>query len=187
MWKLDRKTGWALKNRRFWTVVLEKTTESPLDNKEIKLVNSKGDQSWILIGRTDAEPEAPILSLPDAKNWLIGKDPDAGRDWRQEEKGTTENEMVGWHHRLEGHEFEEAPGVGDGQGSLVCCSPCGHEELSTTNDWTELILSQKGIWHTQRCRDGFKSPSKDQKVGGGTNPRTLYHFLQNHWNNPPTH
>ena len=94
--------------------MLEKTLQSPLDCKEIEPVNPKGDQSWVFIGRTDAEAEAPILWLPDAKNWLIGKDPDAGKDWRQEEKGMSEDGMVGWHHQLDGHEFEQAPGVGDG-------------------------------------------------------------------------
>ena len=107
----------------FWTVVLEKTLESPLDTKETKPVNPKGNQPWILTGRTDAEAEAPILWPPDAKNWLIWKYPDARKDWRQEEKGLTEDEMVGWHHWLNGHEFEQAPGVGDGQGSLMSCSP----------------------------------------------------------------
>ena len=103
-------------------------------------VNPKGNQSWIFTGRTDAEVETPILWLPDAKNWLTGKDPDAEKDWRQEEKGTTEDEMVGWHHRLNGHEFEETPGVGDGQGGLVCCSPWGLKELDTTQllNCTEL-------------------------------------------------
>ena len=125
-----------------WTVVLEKTLESPLDCKEIKPVNPKGNQSWIFIGRTDADDETPLVTdetplvsneTPlDAKNWLIGKDLDAGKDWRQEEKGTTENEMVGWNHHLDGHEFKQAPWVGDGQGSLVCCSPWGHKELDTT-------------------------------------------------------
>jgi len=106
--------------------------KSPLDYKEIKPVNPKGNQSWIFIGRTDAEAETLILWPPDAKNWLIGKDPDAGKDWRQEEKGMTEDEMVGWHHRLDRHEFEQASGVGDGQGSLACCGPWGHKELDTT-------------------------------------------------------
>ena len=106
MWKLDYKESWASKNWCFWTVVLEKTFESPLENKEIKAVNPKGNQSWIFIGRTDAKTETPILRPPDAKNWLIWKDPDAGRAWRWEEKGTTEDEMVGWHHWLNGHESE---------------------------------------------------------------------------------
>ena len=123
MWELDFKESWALKNQCFWTVVLEKTLESPLDSSKIKRVNIKGNQSWIFIGRTDAAAETPILWPPGAKNWLLGKDPDAGQDWRQEEKGMTEDEMVGWHKRFNGHELEQAPGVGDGQGSLVCCSP----------------------------------------------------------------
>ena len=106
----------------FWTVVLEKTLESPLDSKEIKPVHPKGNQSWIFIGRTDAEAETPVLWPPDVKSWLTGKDPDAGKDWRQEEKGMTEDEMVGWHHWLDGLEFEQALGVGDGQRGLVCCS-----------------------------------------------------------------
>ena len=116
----------------FWTVVLEKTLESPLDCKEIKPVIPKGNQCWIFIGRTDVEAEAPILWPPDAKNWFTGKDPDAGKDWRQEKKGTTEDEMAGWHHWLDGHEFEQALGVGDGQGSLACCSLWGCKELDTT-------------------------------------------------------
>ena len=125
MWELDHKESWALNNWCFWTLVMEKTLESPLDCKEIKLVHPKGNQSWIFIGRTNAEAEAPIPWLPDAKNWLIWKDPDAMKDWRQEEKGMTEDEMVGWHHQLDGHEFEQASGVGDGQGRLACCSPWG--------------------------------------------------------------
>ena len=121
------------------TVVLEKTLENPLDCKEIKPVDPKGNQSWILIGRTDAEAETPMFWPPDVKNWLTGKDPDAGKDWRQEEKGTTEDEMVGWHHWFNGHEFEQTLGVGDGQGSLACCSPWGHKESDTTEwlNWTE--------------------------------------------------
>ena len=116
MWELDREEGWAPKNWCFWTVVLEKTTESPLDCREIRPVHSEGDQPWGFFGRTDAKAETPILWPPHAKSWLIGKDPDAGRDWGQEEKGTPEDEMAGWHHRLDGHEFEWTPGVGDGQG-----------------------------------------------------------------------
>ena len=115
--------GWALKNWCFWTVLLKKTLESPLDYKEIKPVNSKGNQPWIVIGRTDAE--APILWPPDAKSWLIWKDPESGKAWGQEEKGMTEDEMAGWHHQLNGHEFEQTLGDGEGQGSLVCCSSWG--------------------------------------------------------------
>ena len=142
MWELDHKEGWAPKNWCFWTVVLEKTLESPLDCKEIQLVHPKGDQSWVFIGRSDDEAETPIIWPPDAKNWLIRKDPDAGKDWRQEEKGMTEDEMVGWHHRIDGHEFERAPGVGDGQGSLVCCSPWCHKESGTIEwlKWTDNLL-----------------------------------------------
>ena len=142
MWKLDHKESWALKNWCSWTVVLEKTLESPLDCKEIQPVHPKGNQSWIFIGRTDAEAEAPIPWPPDVKSWLIGKDPDAGKDWRQEEKGMTEDEMVRWHHWLNGHEFEQVPGVGHRQGSLACCSPWGHKELDTAEglNWTEHIM-----------------------------------------------
>ena len=133
------KESWLPKNWCFWTVVLEKTLESSLDCKEIKLVNPKGNQSWIFTGRTDTEAEAPILWPPDAKSWLIWKDPDAGKDCRQGEKGTTGDEMVGWYHQLNGHEFEQAPRDGEGQGSLACCSPWGHKESDTTerlnNNW----------------------------------------------------
>ena len=132
MWELDHKESWAPKNWCFWTVVLEKTLESPLDCKEIQPVHPKGNKSWIFIGRNDAEAEAPILWPPDAKNWLIGKDPEAGRDWRQEDKEMTEDEMVGWHHWLNGHESEQAPEDGEGQGSLAGCSSWGHKELDTT-------------------------------------------------------
>jgi len=133
------KKGWVLKNWCFWTVVLEKSLESPLDCKEIKPVSPKENQSWILIAKTDAEAETPILWPPDVKNGLIGKDPDAGKDWRWEEKGMTEDEMVGWHHWLDGHEFEQASGVSDGQGSLACCSPWGRKELHVTEwlNWTD--------------------------------------------------
>ena len=117
-------------------MVLEKTPESLLDSKEIKPVNAKEDQHWIFIGKTDAEAEAPILWPPDEKDWLIGKDPDAGKDWRQKEKGTTEDEMIGWHHQLNGHEFEQTPGDSEGQGSLVCYSPWGHKESDMT-EWQQ--------------------------------------------------
>ena len=129
--------SWTIKKVEHWrtwcfgAVVLEKTLESPLDCK-IKPVNSKGNQPWTCIGRTDAEGEAPLLWPPDVKSWLIGKHPDAGKDWRQEEKGMTEDEMVGWHHRLNGHGFEQTPGVGEGQGSLACCSPWGCKESEST-------------------------------------------------------
>ena len=139
MWELDHKESWMPENWCFWTVVLEKTLESPLDCKEIQLVHPKGNQSWIFIETTDAKAETPIFWPPDVKNWLIGKDPVAGKDWRQEEKGTTEDEMVGWHHWLDAHEFEQAPGVDDGQESLVYCSPWGRKEADVTDllNWTE--------------------------------------------------
>ena len=141
MWELDRKKkGWAPNNQCFWMVVCKKTLESPLDCKEIQPVHPKGDQSWIFIGRTDAEAETPKLWPPDAKSQLIGKDPDAGKDWGQEEKGVTEDEMVGWHHWLNGLEFEQSPGDGGGQGSLECCSPWGHKELDTTEWWNNNFL-----------------------------------------------
>ena len=139
MWELDYKESWAAKNRCFWTVVLEKTLESPLNCKEIQPVHPKGNQSWIFVRRTDAEAETPIFWPPNVENWLIGKDPDAGKDWRWEEKGMTEDEMVGWHHGLNGHEFEWTLGVGDGQGGLAGCSPWGHKESDTTEwlNWTK--------------------------------------------------
>ena len=141
MWELDYKESWVPKNWCFWTVVLKKTLESPLDFKEIQPVHPKGNQSQIFIQRTHADTETPILWPPDAKNWLIGKDPDAGKDWRQEEKGTIEDEMVGWHHRLDGHEFEQALGVGDGQGILACCSPWACKELDSSEqlNWADLM------------------------------------------------
>ena len=126
---MDDKESWALKNWCFWAVVLEKTLESPLDYKEIQSVHPKGNQSWIFTGRTDSEAETPILWPPDMKSLLIWKDPDAGKVWRQKEKGMAEDEMVGWHHWLNRHEFEWTPWVGDGQGGLACCSPWGHKEL----------------------------------------------------------
>ena len=145
MWELDCEERWALKNWCFWTVVLEKTLESPLDCKEVQSVHPKGDQSWIFIGRTDIEAETPILWPSDAKNWLIGKDPDAGKDWKQEEKGKTEDEMVGWHHWLDGRELEQALSIGDGQGSLVCCSPWGFRvghNWATELNWAKNIKTR---------------------------------------------
>ena len=155
MWELGYKESWAPKNWCFWTVVLEKTPESPLDCKDIKPVNPKGNQSSIFIGRTDAEAETPVLWPTDVKNWLIRKDPDSGKDWRWE-NGMTEDEMVGWHHRLDGHEFEWTLGVGDGQGGLAYCDSWGCTESDTTEqlNWTDsaceiLIPSaglEPGIW-----------------------------------------
>ena len=145
MWELDCEESWAPTNWCFWTVVFEKTLESPLDYKEIQPVHSKGDQSWVFIGRTDAKAETPVLWPPHAKSWLIGKDSDAGRDWGKEEKGMTEDEMAGWHHWLDGHEFEWTPGVGDGQGGLACWNSWGHKESDMTElNWTELnVLAEK--------------------------------------------
>ena len=144
MWELDYKESWAPKNWCFWTVVLEKNLESPLDCKEIQPVYPKGDQSWVFIGRTDVEAETPILWPPYAKSWLIWKDPDAGKGLGWEEKGTTEDEMVGWHHRLNGHEFGWTLGVGDGQGGLACCGSWGrkvrHDWVSEVN-WIEVPKS----------------------------------------------
>ena len=140
MWELDYKESWVLKNWCFWTVVLEKTLESPLDCRETQLVNPKGNQSWIFIGRTDAEAETPILWPPNSKNWLIGKDPDAGKDWRQE-KGTTGDEMVGWHHRLNGHGFEQALGVDDEQGIWGTVVPGVPKSQTWLSDWTELKMT----------------------------------------------
>ena len=144
MWKLDYKESWAPKNWCFWTVVLEKTLESPLDCKEIQPVH-KGNQSWVFIGRTIFEAETLIFWPLDAKNWLIWKNLDAGNYWRWEEKWTAEDKMIGWLHQLYGREFEYAPGIGDGQGGLVCCSPWGHKESDTTKwlNWTDLMTAER--------------------------------------------
>ena len=146
MWELDCEESWVPKNWCFWIVVLEKTLESPLDCKEIQPVHPEEDKSWVFIGRTDAKAKTPILWPPLAKNWLIGKDPDAGRDWGQEEKGTTEDEMAGWHHQLDGHEFEWTPGAGDGPGGLACCDSWGRKESDMTEwlNWTELNWTVPG-------------------------------------------
>ena len=157
MWELDCEESWVPNNWCFWTVVLEKTPESPLDFKEIQPVHPKRDQSWVFFGRNDAKAETPVLWPPHAKSWLIGKDFDAGRDWRQEEKGTTEDEMAEWHHWLDSCESEWTLGIGDGQGGLACCDSWGHKELDTTEwlNWTELKLIQsyseltkekRGMW-----------------------------------------
>ena len=138
MSELDYKASWAPMNWCFWTVVLEKTLESLLDCKEIQSVHPKGNQYWKFIGRIDAEVETPILCPPDAENWLIGKNPDAGKDWRREEKGMTEDDMVRWHHQFNGHEFEKSSEVSDGQGRLTCCSPWVTKSWTRLSDWTEL-------------------------------------------------
>jgi len=147
MWELGYKESWVPKNCCFWTVVLEKTLERPLDYKEIQPIHPKEEQSWVFIGRTNAEAETPILWPPDVKSWLTGKDPDVGKDWGQEEKGMTEDERVRWHHWLNGHGFGWTQGVGDGQGGLVCCSSWGHKVL----DMTELKLQQQSWLLTLAC------------------------------------
>ena len=144
MSELGHKESWAPKNWCFWTVVLEKTLESPLDCKEIQPVHPKGDQSWIFIGRTDVEAETPILWPPDAMSWLIWKDTDAGKDWGQEEKGMTEDEMVGWHHWLDGHEFEQAPEVMHRE-ACPCCSSGGRKELDTTERLNWKFRKNSGL------------------------------------------
>ena len=160
--------SWVPKNWGFWTMVLEKTLESPLDCKEIQPVHSKGDQSSVFFGRTDAKAETPILWPPDVKSWLTGKDPDAGRDWGQEEKGMTEDEMAGWHHELDGHELGWTPGVGDGQGGLACCNSWGRKESDTT-EWLNWIIFDL-------CQD----PAMDEysyshlQIWLLSNPLTLY-------------
>ena len=145
MWELDCEESRLLKNWCFWTVMLEKTLESPLDCKEIQPVRSKGDLSWVFFGRNDAKAETPVLWPPHAKSWLIGIDSDAGRYWGQE-KGTTEDEMAGWHHRLDGREFEWTPGIGDGQGGLACWNSWGHKESDTNErlNWTDIYFLLRG-------------------------------------------
>ena len=150
MWELDYKESWAPKNWCFWTVVLEKNLQSPLDGKAIQPVNPKGNQSWILTWRTDAEAETPILWPPDEKSWLIWKDPDAGQDWRQEEKGKIKDEMVGWHHWLDGKLWASPGSWSDGQGSLACYSPRGHKESDTTEqlnwlNWISVHSSHRNL------------------------------------------
>ena len=140
MWELDCEESWVPKSWCFWTVVLEKTLESPLDCKEIQPVHPKGDQSWVFFGRSDAKAETPVLWPPHSKSWLTGKDSDAGRDWGQEKKGTTEDEMAGWHHWLDGCESEWTPVVGDAPGGLACCDSWGCKESDTTEwlNWTDV-------------------------------------------------
>ena len=159
MWELDYKESWVLNNWCFWTVVL-KTLENPLGCKEIKPINPQGNKFWIFIGRTDAEAKAPVLWPPDEKRRLIRKDPDAGKDGRQEAKGTTEDEMVGWHHRLNWHEFEHAPGNGEGQGSLACCSPWGRKESYMT-EWLNSKIPLSA--HLTFFHD--PTPSNDEIIG----------------------
>ena len=164
MWELDCEESWVLKNWCFWTVVLEKTLESPLDCKEIQPVHPEEDQSWVFFGRNDAKAETPVLWPPHAKSWLTGKDSDAERDWGQEEKGTTEDEMAGWHHGLDGHESEWTPGVGDWQGGLACCYSWGHKELDTTQwlNWTELKYWKPNSSLHQKNKQANKNKTKNQ-------------------------
>ena len=174
MWGLDHKESWAPNNQCFWIVVLEKTLESPLDCKEIQPVHPKGNQSWIFIGKTDAEAEVPKLWPHDAKSWLTRKDSYSREDWRQEEKWITEDGMVGWHHWFKGNEFEQAPGDGDGQGGLACCSPWGHKESDTTEllNWLNMPLL------TRR----FESPFLQWRVYYSTQlVRPLHIILVSRW------
>ena len=172
MWELDYEESWVPKNWCFWTVVL-KTLKSPLDCKEIQPVHPKRDQSWVFIGRPDAEAEIPILWPPDAKSWLIWKDHDAGKDWRREEKGMTEDEMVGWHHRLSGHGFVWTPGVGDGQGGLACCSLWGRKESDTTEllNWTGCVCCAQQSWGLYPTRLLYPWNFPDNNTG------VVCHFL----------
>ena len=171
--ELDYRESWGLKNWCFWTVVLEKTLASPLDCKEIQPVYPIGDQSWVFIGRTDAEAETPIFWSPDTKSWLIWKDPDAVKDWGQEKKGTTEDEMVGWHHWLNGHGFGEAPRAGDRQGRLACRSSQGRKESDTTEqlNWTDASYPIPWLlcWSPERqsvrvWRGGWRLPTLQWSV-----------------------
>ena len=148
MWELDYKESWAQKNWCFWTVVLEKTLESSLDCKDIQPVHPKGDQSWVFIRRSDVEAETPILWQPDAKSWFIGKDPYAGKDWGDKEKGMAENEMIGWHHSLDRHGFGWITGVGDGQGGLECCGSWCHKEPDMTEQLNWYIYHQNNFEDT---------------------------------------
>ena len=165
MWKLEDKECWVLKNWCFWTVVLEKTLESPLECKEIQPVNPKGNQSWILIGKTDAEAEALIPWPPDANSHLIGKYPDAFKNKRQEEKETAEDEMIGWHHQLNGHESEQAPWDGEGQGILACCNPWGHKALDTTEQLKNNKADSK--IHTEAQMPRITKPIIKRKNNAG--------------------
>ena len=183
MWELDYKESWVPKNWCFWNVVLEKTLESPLDCKEIQLVHPKGDQFWVFFGRTDVEAETPILWLPDAKSWLIRKDPDAGKDWGQEEKGDIEDEMAGWHHWLDGHGFGWTLGVGDGQGSLVCCSPWSHKESDTTErlNWTELTCQVFLVFYPRKCGAEYRRSDVCGGRGGDKTGKSLVALLLSTW------
>ena len=178
MWELDCKEGWALKNWCFWTVVLEKTLESPLDCKEIQLVYSEGDQPWDFFGGNDAKAEAPVIWPPHVKCWFIGKDSDAWMDWGQEEKRTTEDEVAGWHHGLNEHEFEWTPGDGDGQGGLACCDSWGPKDSDMTEwlNWTEIkiISSLYCSWLCVFLIQEYPKFFKDEAV---SIPQNLWSYL----------
>ena len=182
MWELDYKEKWVPKNWCYWAVVLEKTLESLLDCKEIQPVNHKRNKSLLFIKRTDAEAEAPVLWPPDAKNWLILKNPDTGKDYRQEEKGMIEDEMAGWHHWLDTQEFEQALGVGEGQGGLVCCSPWDHKQSDKTEwlNWSDgtyhlpwasqvVLVVKKLSTSLKDIRDTSLIPGLGRSPGGGHN------------------
>ena len=179
--RVGLKERWALKNWCFWSVVLEKTLESHLDCKEIQLVHPKGNQSWVFFGRTDAEAETLILWPPHMKSWLIGKDSDAGRDWGQEEKGMTEDEMAGWHHQLDRREFEWTLGVSDGQGGLACCNSRGHKESDTSEqlNWTEQmwigIISWYSYWEAGCCCPNSEKNFTEVGTSVHTDTRLLFH------------
>ena len=160
MWELDCEEGWAPKNWWFWTVVLEKNLESPLDSKEIQPVHSEVDQPWDFFGRNEAKAETLVLWPPHAKSWLIGKDSDVGRDWGQEEKGTTEDEMAGWHHWLDGCESKWTQGVGDGQGGLACCDSWGHKESDMTERLIWSDISQVSYVHDNNLPDFILLPQR---------------------------
>ena len=169
MWELDCEESWVPKNWCFWTVGLEKTLESPLDCKKIQPVHPKGNQSRIFIGRTDAEAETLILWAPDVKSWLFWKDPDAGKDWGQEEKGMTEDEMVGWHHRLNGHDIGWTPGVGDEQGGLAFCGSWGRKESDTTErlNWTDNPVTTPSLTpeiHNLFCQSQYPNMQTYSRV-----------------------
>ena len=182
MWELDYEEGWAPKNWCFWTVVLEKSLEGPLDCKEIQPVHSEGDQPWDFFGRNDAKAEAPVLWSPHAKSWLIRKDFDAGRDWGQEKKGTTEDEMAGWHHRLDGHESEWTPGDGEWQGGLACCSPWDRKESDTTerlNNNKVVLVAKNPPANAGNIRDAGSIPGSGRPSGGGHGNPLQYSCLEN--------
>ena len=182
MWELDCEEGWTPKNWCFWTVVLEKTLEGSLDCKEIQPVHSEGDQPWDFFGRNDAKAETPVLWPPHVKSWLIGKDSDAGRDWGQEEKGMTQDEMAGWHHWLNGRETEWTPGLGDEQGGLACCSPGGHKESDTTErlNWTEWYTDNddslkfsKSHYCCRRSTNSCFSPKRTESSDWLLGPKSI--------------